>query len=169
MLNNHLINHFGKKPMTSSRANQIHSSDLFRPIRFRISSRFEDDWLRKTQPSNQKSPHRERRNEKRRRVQSASQKTSRYDFNSLPILGEFWRTFLTIAPELVLASLLWFFLFFFTLLFLLGSGPVGDDDLWYHHIGEFVLAYVRVCVSTCVRTRMWVRKRACIRIYVYAC
>ena len=20
---------------------------------------------------------------------------------------------------------------------LLGSGPVGDDDLWYHHIGRF--------------------------------
>ncbi len=19
----------------------------------------------------------------------------------------------------------------------MGSGPVGDDDLWYHHIGEF--------------------------------
>ena len=36
------------------------------------------------------------------------------------------------------------------MLLLLGSGPVGDDDLWYHHI-LVTLCFLCLCLSVCLR------------------
>ena len=35
----------------------------------------------------------------------------------------------------------------------MGCGPVGDDDLWYHHIGELVGAWSWECPGACWKTQ----------------
>ena len=66
-------------------------------------------------------------------------------------LGELWDAlFVSVSVSVSFSRSLYFsvFLSLFVVLSLLGSGPVGDDDLWQHHMEIFsVIFFVSVCPS----------------------